>query len=76
LACEWQWSKLLKMQAEGVLASHRGFHHEDLVLHRQFGWIHATKAGLTGSHFHMALDASDFFEQSSYGAPPPKSKGA
>jgi hypothetical protein len=53
-----------------------GFHHEDLVLHRQFGWIHAAKAGLSGSHFHTALDASDFFEQSSHGTPPPKSKGA
>jgi hypothetical protein len=39
------------------------FHKADLVLHRQFGWIHATKAGLTGTHFQTALEAADFLEQ-------------
>jgi hypothetical protein len=52
------------------------FHHTDLVLHKQFGWINVTKAGLSGTHFHTALDAADFFEQCSHGVPPAKVRGA
>jgi hypothetical protein len=39
------------------------FHRKDLVLHKTRGWIHVSKAGLTGTHFPTALEAADFLEQ-------------
>ena len=39
------------------------FHKADLILHRQFGWLPASKAGLSGTHFQTALEAADFLEQ-------------
>jgi hypothetical protein len=43
------------------------FHRKDFVLHKTQGWIHVSKAGLTGTHFHSALAAADFFEQHGHG---------
>jgi hypothetical protein len=39
------------------------FHKADLILHRQFGWLPVSKAGLSGTHFQTALEAADFLEQ-------------